>query len=307
MMLLLFRETACWSVRSHNAVASRSFALHMINPWREEAETPMIIANGKPTFPSTTNETTATTPQFGESVSLRDRPTTTSSENPEKMSVAAMQRRNIAVAVASILLAAANYLWQFTHPINTPLQLLTNMQSHSSPVSVIGKNAKPTVVDFWAPWCTNCKLSAPTLAAIEKDYAGAVNFVMVNGDDLTANWPLIEAFGVDAIPHLALVDADGTVETALIGIVPRHVLAADLDVLVQNAKAPSCRSDDDAVVVVPAKEKAAVAVADDSKVAGSSSSSSSALCVAERQELPYRMLDTFAGRPEQRKVHFDDE
>lgn len=165
-----------------------------------------------------------------------------------------MRRRNLMVAIASIGVALLNYFWQFTHPIS-PVQLLVGMQDASAPLSVIGQNGKPTVVDFWAPvrftlystilllfdnefsspctlptkqWCENCKLMAPTLLQVEEDYKDRVNFVMVNGDK-RESWPLIEAFGVDAIPHMAIVSADGDVETALIGPIPKRVLAADLD------------------------------------------------------------------------------
>jgi hypothetical protein len=61
-----------------------------------------------------------------------------------------MRRRNTIVAIASIVLAISNYVYQFLHPL-TPLQLLVDMQSHSAPITIIGKNPKPTVVDFWAP------------------------------------------------------------------------------------------------------------------------------------------------------------
>ena len=86
---------------------------------------------------------------------------------------------------------------------------------------------------------------------------------MVNGDDRD-NWPLIEALGVDAIPHLALVESDGTVDTALIGAVPKEWLSRDIDVLLENA---SKNTDD--ITKLP---------------------------------LPYRMLDVFANRPEARKI-----
>lgn len=114
-------------------------------------------------------------------------------------------------------------------------------------------------------WCENCKLIAPTLRQVEEEYKDRVNFVMVDGDK-AESWPYIEAFGVDAIPHLALVSADGDVETALIGPVPKHVLEEDLEVLLSNAKSNSQQP---------------------------------------RQSLPYRMLDVFAGNPAGRRVHFD--
>jgi len=100
---------------------------------------------------------------------------------------------------------------------------------------------------------------------VEQTYSSSVNFVMINADAPDA-WPLIEAFGVDAIPHLALVEADGTVDTALIGLIPKQFIVQDLDVLIDNAKR---------------------------------SSSSSSI---SRQPLPFQMLDVFAGRPDQRRI-----
>jgi len=180
-----------------------------------------------------------------------------------------------------------NYVWQYLHPI-TPIQILYEMEQQSSPITVIGTTLKPTVVDFWAPWCENCKLLAPTLKAIEEEYGKDVNFVMINGDEASA-WPMIEAFGVDAIPHLALVEADGTVDTALIGPVPKQWLERDLQVLKENAK------------TLAAAGAAAAAAADESS-ASSSSSSSSTTTTTHLQPLPYQMMDVFANRPNERRI-----
>ena len=75
---------------------------------------------------------------------------------------------------------------------------------------------------------------APTLYQVEESYRDKVNFIMVNGDDPN-NWPIIEALGVDAIPHLAFVESDGTVDTALIGPVPKDWLDRNIDTLLENA------------------------------------------------------------------------
>jgi len=100
---------------------------------------------------------------------------------------------------------------------------------------------------------------------------------MVNADAPDA-WPLIEAFGVDAIPHLALVEADGTVDTALIGLVPKQWLIEDFDVLTENAKILS------------------------STTTSASSSSSETSTPPPRRPLPFQMLDVFANRPDQRRI-----
>eukprot|EP00535_Pseudo-nitzschia_heimii_P005051 CAMPEP_0197191346 /NCGR_PEP_ID=MMETSP1423-20130617/23215_1 /TAXON_ID=476441 /ORGANISM="Pseudo-nitzschia heimii, Strain UNC1101" /LENGTH=361 /DNA_ID=CAMNT_0042643953 /DNA_START=179 /DNA_END=1264 /DNA_ORIENTATION=+ len=169
--------------------------------------------------------------------------------------------RNIAVAILSIALAVGNYAYEWKHPV-TPIQLLVNMERSSAKLSDIGKNSKPTVIDFWAPWCENCRYMAPTLFQIEESYKDKVNFVLVNGDD-PGNWPLIEALGVDAIPHMALVESDGTVDTALIGAVPKEWLSRDIDVLLENSRKDTNQTP---------------------------------------KQLPYQMLDVFANRPDARKI-----
>ncbi|EJK71830.1 hypothetical protein THAOC_06690 [Thalassiosira oceanica] len=180
--------------------------------------------------------------------------------------------RNIAVAVASFSVAIFNYGWQLSHPVSA-ISILASMQSSSQSIETIGNNGKPTVIDFWAPWCENCKVAAPTLQAVEKDYGDRVNFIMVNADE-GRNWPLIQLFGVDAIPHLALLSGEGDVETALIGPTSRTVLKADIDALLNK------KADCDAAVA-EAKQP---------------------VC---HDDLPYKMYDAF-GRRNGRRVNFVD-
>lgn len=173
--------------------------------------------------------------------------------------------RNVIIAVSSFAFAIINYCWQLTHPV-TALSILVSMENNSAPLTSVGNNGKPTVIDFWAPWCSNCKVAAPTLQAVEKQYGDRVNFIMVNGDD-GRNWPLIQLFGVDAIPHLALLSEEGDVETALIGPMSRNVLRADIDALLTKREncgeaAPVCH-----------------------------------------EELPYKMYDAFSNR-ESRRINF---
>eukprot|EP00978_Attheya_sp_CCMP212_P023682 scaffold73024_cov61-Attheya_sp.AAC.3 len=197
------------------------------------------------------------------------------------------KRTNVGVAVVAGVLALLQFVWQYQHP-TTAVSLLTEMQQQSPSVQVIGHNQKPTVVDFWAPWCENCKAAAPTLKAIEDEYKDRVNFVLVNGD-LGENWELIERFGVDGIPHMAFVDASGVVETALIGPIPRTVLRADLDTLLQNSALSSSSKQQ------PSNTNDANANDDDT----TSSSSSS-----QHTPLPYQMYDAFKSRPQDRQLDF---
>lgn len=239
-------------------------------------------------------------------VSTSSNPSAASTAIDEKQLLKERRNRNIVAAVLSISLAILQYVWQLTHPI-TPIQLLTNMQSTSQPATVIGKNAKPTVVDFWAPWCENCKLLAPTLQQVEQEYGDRVNFVMINGDQNEA-WPYIEAFGVDAIPHLALVSAQGDVETALIGPIPKHVLEADLDVLLEDAAASQAAPSVQTTTASTAPGSVNIASGESLTSVSEQqleASQSGSVDRPRKIQLPYTMLDVFASRPEQRRVHFD--
>ncbi|KAL3894306.1 MAG: hypothetical protein SGARI_007788 [Bacillariaceae sp.] len=137
---------------------------------------------------------------------------------------------------------------------------------------------------------------APTLYQVEEQYRDKVNFVMVNVDDLN-NWGLIEKLGVDAIPHMAMIEADGTVDTALIGPVPREWLTSNLDVMIENANSGESR-----IVKECKQEEPAV---QQQQADGTVASSSSVLCVEKdvgKKPLPYNMLDVFANRPNDRKL-----
>ena len=74
------------------------------------------------------------------------------SNSPDEIQMLQKKRaRNVAVAIASFLIAIFNYAWQLTHPV-TAVEILATMQSHSAPLTAIGNNGKPTVIDFWAEY-----------------------------------------------------------------------------------------------------------------------------------------------------------
>ena len=258
-----------------------------------EPDTTLFFADGNS---SSSLEKTTPSSSFGESVpyiplsqrSTDDSTVTTTSTNDEdddaqKQLLQKRRLQNIIIALSSFTYAISHYIYQFTHPI-TAIQILTTMESNSAPLTAIGNNGKPTVIDFWAPWCSNCKVAAPTLQSIEEEYGDKVNFVSVNADDMARNGPLIQLFGVDSIPHLALLSGEGDVETALIGPMSRNVLRADIDVLLMNNEREDCNVKEEEVKVTVVEEN------------------KEKIC---RDELPYKMYDAFANnRRESRRINF---
>ena len=76
------------------------------------------------------------------------------------------------------------------------------------------KSQVPVLVDFWAEWCMPCRMLAPTIEKLAKDYAGKVK---VGKLDTDANRDVSIKYSISAIPTVILFK-DGQVAQKFVGL-----------------------------------------------------------------------------------------
>ena len=83
----------------------------------------------------------------------------------------------------------------------------------------------PAVVDFWAVWCGPCKMIAPLVDELSRDYAGRAVFAKVDVDSC----PKVAAqYSIRSIPTV-LFFKGGKVVEQVIGAVPKKVLVEKME------------------------------------------------------------------------------
>ena len=98
---------------------------------------------------------------------------------------------------------------------------------------------RPVLIDFWADWCSPCKMLLPILEKLVREHAGQVLLAKVNCDELQ---PIAQQFGVRSLPTVILMKdgqpVDGFVgaqtESAVREMLAKH-LPKPWDVLVREA------------------------------------------------------------------------
>ena len=153
-------------------------------------------------------------------------------EQPE--STVGTRVRNLVIVLVAIALSVALFLGLRTEANSVSLSML---DKQSTPLEVALGNGKPTLMEFYANWCTSCQAMAPDMAQLKQQYPDSVNFVMLNVDN--TKWlPEILKYRVDGIPDFVFLNKDGVAIAQTIGEQPRSIMAMNLEALITGVPLP---------------------------------------------------------------------
>jgi thioredoxin 1 len=89
----------------------------------------------------------------------------------------------------------------------------------------------PAIVDFYADWCQPCKMVAPVLEDLAREYAGQIMIYKVNTEE---EQELASVFGIQSIPTLLFIPKEGQPQAAM-GAMPKQTFEQAIkDVLLKN-------------------------------------------------------------------------
>ncbi|MGD1853404.1 MAG: thioredoxin domain-containing protein [Leptolyngbyaceae cyanobacterium] len=110
------------------------------------------------------------------------------------------------------------------------LMTLKEMAAEAMPYEDAIASPNPTLVEFYADWCTTCQGMSPTIAELHQNYRDRINFVMLDIDD--PQWAEhVAQYEAFSVPQFTLLNADEREVKTWVGKVPKPILANIFDQL----------------------------------------------------------------------------
>jgi len=144
------------------------------------------------------------------------------------------QLRNLLIVLVAAALSIAIFLGLRAQQHAISLGALAKA---ATPLEVALTNQKPTLMEFYANWCTSCQAMAEDIYELEQQYGEQLNFVMLNVDN--PKWlPEMLHYRVDGIPHFIFLNSQGEAIASAIGLQPRSILATNVSALAAGKPLP---------------------------------------------------------------------
>jgi len=109
----------------------------------------------------------------------------------------------------------------------------------------------PVLVDFWAPWCSPCRMLGPTIEELKKEYAGKISVMKINVD---IHRGLAAYFKISAIPAVFII-ANRTVVEYFPGVQSKETYKQAVEKALKSAAAPPVKQPPKNNVKPPSNEE----------------------------------------------------
>lgn len=148
------------------------------------------------------------------------------------------RRRRGLIAVAIVIAAIAVSIialraWQTHDAPGGPAPALSGSAPSGEPLALAAHPGEPVLVHFWATWCVVCRATEGTIEEVARDHrvltvasqSGPPRYVAAYMERSGVDLPVIvdrdgsiaRRWGVRAFPTSFVVDADGEIDTAVVG------------------------------------------------------------------------------------------
>ncbi|HEY9621873.1 MAG TPA: thioredoxin domain-containing protein [Crinalium sp.] len=79
--------------------------------------------------------------------------------------------------------------------------MILNVDEKTFTKEVLGSSI-PVLINFWAPWCSLCRIVQPLLIDIQKDWGDQIKLVNINADE---NFKLANTYRLTSLPTVLVV------------------------------------------------------------------------------------------------------
>lgn len=142
--------------------------------------------------------------------------------------------RNFATVLVAVFLSVSVFLGLQTA---NPSSSLTALAESAIPLEAALTSNKPTLIEFYANWCTSCQAMAEDMGELKQTYGDRINFVMLNVDN--SKWlPEMLHYRVDGIPQFVFLDSQSETLGSTLGEQPKAIMAANLEALLTGDALP---------------------------------------------------------------------